>query len=125
MIGFFPLHKSLPKVYFYLFLASCSRLRCDTTVSRWFCASRSDKPPIGLDEFFSSVEIHGLALAPDGSMAVIGTERADWKRNRFRDDLWIWRANDNSLAPLTTTGHDSDPHFSRTGTISRFSLIVP
>lgn len=89
------------------------------------CASRSDKPPISLDEFFSYVEIHGLALAPDGSMAVIGTERADWKRNRFRDDLWIWRANDNSLAPLTTTGHDSDPHFSRTGTISRFSLIVP
>ncbi len=84
------------------------------------CASRSDKPPISLDEFFSYVEIHGLALAPDGSMAVIGTERADWKRNRFRDDLWIWRANDNSLAPLTTTGHDSDPHFSPDGNYIAF-----
>lgn len=73
------------------------------------------KPPITLDEFFSYVEINGLALAPDGSTAVIGTERADWKQNRFRDDLWIWRAADNSLAPLAVTGHDSDPHYSPDG----------
>lgn len=32
------------------------------------------KPPISLDEFFSYVEINGLALAPDGSTAVIGTQ---------------------------------------------------
>lgn len=84
------------------------------------CASSSEKPPITLDEFFSYVDIHGMALAPDGSMAVIGTERADWKQNRFRDDLWMWRAKDNSLTPLTTTGHDSDPHFSPDGNYIAF-----
>jgi dipeptidyl aminopeptidase/acylaminoacyl peptidase len=73
------------------------------------------KPPISLDEFFSYVEVNGLALAPDGTSAIIGTERADWKQNRFRDDLWIWRAGDNSLAPLAVTGHDSDPHYSPDG----------
>ena len=78
-------------------------------------ASPADKPPITLDEFFSFVEIQGLALAPDGNTAVIGTERADWKQNRFRDDLWMWRVGDNSITPLTTTGHDSDPHFSPDG----------
>ena len=78
-------------------------------------SSPADKPPITLDEFFSFVEIQGLALAPDGNTAVIGTERADWKQNRFRDDLWMWRVGDNSITPLTTTGHDSDPHFSPDG----------
>ena len=78
-------------------------------------ANSADKPPITLDEFFSFVEIHGMDLAPDGNTAVIGTERADWKQNRFRDDLWMWRAADNSITPLTTTGHDSDPHFSPDG----------
>ncbi|MHB1841239.1 MAG: hypothetical protein ACYCPD_15885, partial [Acidobacteriaceae bacterium] len=59
-------------------------------------ASSADKPPMTLDEFFSFVEVHGLALSPDGNTAVIGTERADWKQSRFRDDLWMWRAKDNS-----------------------------
>ncbi|MHB1960432.1 MAG: TolB family protein, partial [Acidobacteriaceae bacterium] len=80
-----------------------------------WCAASGEKPPISLDEFFSFVEVHGLALSPDGNTAVIGTERADWKQDRFRDDLWMWRAKDNSIAPLTTTGHDSDPDFSPDG----------
>lgn len=88
-------------------------------------ASSSEKPPITLDEFFSYVDIHGLALAPDGSMAVIGTKRADWKQNRSRDDLWMWRAKDNSLTPLTTTGHDSDPHFSPDGNYIAFRSNRP
>src|SRR5580698_4751440 len=78
-------------------------------------ASSGDKPPITLDEFFSSIDLHDLALSPDGNTAIIGTERADWKQNRFRDDLWMWRASDNSITPLTTTGHDSDAHFSPDG----------
>ena len=80
----------------------------------------SSKPPISLDEFFSYIEIHGLALAPDGSTAVIGTKRADWKQNRFRDDLWMWHAKNNSLTPLATTGHDSSPHYSPDGNYIAF-----
>lgn len=83
------------------------------------------KPPISLDEFFSYVEVTGLALAPDGSSAVIGTERADWKQNRFRDDLWIWRAGDGSLAPLSTTGHDSAPQYSADGKYIAFLSNQP
>lgn len=78
-------------------------------------ATPDSKPPISLDEFFSYVEINGLALAPDGSSAVIDTERADWKQNRFRDDLWMWHAKDNALTPLATTGHDSSPAYSADG----------
>ncbi len=88
-------------------------------------ASPANKPPITLDEFFSFVEIHGLALSPDGKTAVIGTERADWKQNRFRDDLWMWRAGDNAITPLTTTGHDSDPHFSPDGSTIAFRSNRP
>jgi dipeptidyl aminopeptidase/acylaminoacyl peptidase len=83
-------------------------------------ASSGDKPPITLDEFFSSIDLHDLALSPDGNTAIIGTERADWKQNRFRDDLWMWRASDNSITPLTTTGHDSDAHFSPDGNYIAF-----
>lgn len=36
-----------------------------------WCSSPADKPPISPDEFYSLVEIHGLALAPDGNTAVI------------------------------------------------------
>lgn len=76
---------------------------------------RPSRPPITLDEFFSYTDVRGLSLAPDGSAAVIGTERADWKQDRYRQDLWLWRAADNSLAPLTSSGHDHGPQFSPDG----------
>lgn len=85
------------------------------TTAQNTAAQDAAKSPISLDEFFSYVEIRGLALAPDGSTAVIGTSRADWKHDRFRDDLWMWHAKDNSLTPLASTGHDSDPHYSSDG----------
>ncbi len=87
--------------------------------------SSGAKPPISLDEFFSYIEIRGLALAPDGSSAVIGTARADWKQNRFRTDLWMWHAKDNSVTPLSSTGHDSNPHYSPDGKYIAFRSNRP
>jgi dipeptidyl aminopeptidase/acylaminoacyl peptidase len=76
---------------------------------------QSAKPPLTFDEFFSYTDVRGLSLAPDGSAAVLGTERADWKQDRYRQDLWLWRAADNSLVPLASTGHDHGPQFSPDG----------
>lgn len=73
------------------------------------------KPPLGLDTFFNSVPFTTVALSPDGENVVIGTERADWKRNRFRDDLWLYRRKDRALVPLTQSGHDTRPQWSPDG----------
>ncbi|HEX4021994.1 MAG TPA: prolyl oligopeptidase family serine peptidase [Acidobacteriaceae bacterium] len=77
--------------------------------------AQQTKPLLTQDEFFSYTEIDGMSLAPDGNSAVLCTSRADWKQNRFRQDLWLWRAADNSITPLTSTGHDRAPHFSPDG----------
>jgi|HubBroStandDraft_4_1064222.scaffolds.fasta_scaffold01333_13 dipeptidyl aminopeptidase/acylaminoacyl peptidase len=74
-----------------------------------------NKPRVTLDEFFKSVEFGKVALSPDGHMAAIATERADWDAERFRDDLWLWRDSDGVLIPLTQSGHDSDPMWSPDG----------
>ncbi|MGC9292398.1 MAG: S9 family peptidase [Acidobacteriaceae bacterium] len=76
---------------------------------------QSAKPPLTFDEFFSYTEVRGLTLAPDGSAAVLGTERADWKQERFRQDLWLWRAADYSVTPFTNSGHDHNAQFSPDG----------
>ena len=73
------------------------------------------KPRITLDEYFNSVEFGKVALSPDGHMVAIATERADWEAERFREDLWLWRASDGVLAPLTQSGHDSEPKWSPDG----------
>ena len=74
----------------------------------------AQKPPLTLDEFFNSVEIRSIEISPDGSALVIATERADWKNNRWQDDLWLYRLDgaNGSLVPLTQSGHDSDPEWS-------------
>jgi len=78
--------------------------------------SASDaKPRLTLDEFFSAVDFTDVQLSPDGHMVVIATSRADWKTQRYRDDLWLWRDSDNSLIPLTQSGHDSEPRWSPDG----------
>lgn len=77
--------------------------------------AQQTKPPLTLDEFFSYTDIGGLALAPDGSAAVIETLRADWPHNRFRQDLWMWRASSNAVTSLTSSGHDHDPQISPDG----------
>jgi acylaminoacyl-peptidase len=74
----------------------------------------AEKPPLTLDDFFNSVEITSVRLAPDGKSVVIATSRADWKQNRFRTDLWLYR-DGKGLVPLTQSGHDSKPEWSPDG----------
>ena len=74
------------------------------------------KPKVTLDEFFNSVSFSSLDLSPDGKAVVIGTERADWNRQIFRRDLWLYRSEGApSLIPLTQSGHDSEPQWSPDG----------
>jgi dipeptidyl aminopeptidase/acylaminoacyl peptidase len=76
--------------------------------------SAAEKPPLTLDDFFNSVDIQSVRIAPNGRAVVIATARADWDHNRFRYDLWLYR-DAGGLIPLTTSGHDSDPQWSPDG----------
>src|SRR5664279_2030846 len=60
----------------------------------------ADKPRLTLDEFFNAVDFSHVELSSDGHMVVIATSRADWKAQRFREDLWLWRDSDGLLIPL-------------------------
>jgi dipeptidyl aminopeptidase/acylaminoacyl peptidase len=77
--------------------------------------AETKKPRLTLDEFFNAVDFTKVALSPDGHMVVVATDRADWKNDRFRQDLWLWRNSDGALIPLTQSGHDSDPKWSSDG----------
>ncbi len=81
-------------------------------------AYAADKPKLTLDEFFNSVDFTAVKLSPDGHSIVIGTDRADWDQNIFRNDLWLYRDNGSggeSLTQLTQSGHDSQPRWSPDG----------
>ncbi len=78
-------------------------------------AHAQTKSPLTLDDLFSFVTIRSAKLAPDGKAAAVVTTRADWKHNRFRDDLWLWRDGQPELIPLAQSGHDSDPEWSPDG----------
>ena len=67
-----------------------------------------------MDEFFNSVDMPNVRIAPDGRAVVIETSRAHWEASRFRSDLWIYR-DGGSLVPLTQSGHDSHPAWSPDG----------
>ncbi len=44
------------------------------------------------------------------------TERADWNRSIYRDDLWLYRdEGKGTLTQLTQSGHDTDPQWSPDG----------
>ena len=75
------------------------------------------KPKLTLDEFFNSVSYSSVALSPDGNSVVIGTERADWDQQIFRNDLWLYRddGKGGELIQLTQSGHDIDPKWSPDG----------
>ncbi|MFZ0286665.1 MAG: hypothetical protein WAL32_15675, partial [Terriglobales bacterium] len=76
----------------------------------------ADKPKLTLDEFFDSVDISSLQLSSDGHSLVFMTERADWNRSIYRDDLWLYRdEGKGTLTQLTQSGHDTDPQWSPDG----------
>jgi dipeptidyl aminopeptidase/acylaminoacyl peptidase len=77
-----------------------------------------EKPKLTLDEFFNYVEFTAVKLSPDGQAVVIATDRADWEKNIFREDLWLYRDEGRggaSLTQFTHSGHDSKPQWSPDG----------
>jgi dipeptidyl aminopeptidase/acylaminoacyl peptidase len=64
------------------------------------------------------VDFEAVKLSPDGSAVVIGTGRADWEKNIFRHDLWLYRDDGHgggALVQFTQSGHDSEPQWSPDG----------
>lgn len=92
-------------------------------ILRLLCAAAlaqtpSAKPSLTLDDFFNSVDIPNVRIAPDGRAVAIETSRADWDANRFRSDIWLYRdepGGSGALVQLTQSGHDSKPEFSPDG----------
>src|SRR5882762_2325 len=81
-------------------------------------ASAADKPKITFDEFFNYVEFSAVQISPDGNSIVIAADRADWDRQIFQTDLWLYRDDANgagSLTQLTQSGHESVPRWSPDG----------
>jgi len=111
-----PLYRSVSRLSRFLLIALAAYTLLIAAATTAFAAgSSTDKPRLTLDEFFNAVDFSRVELSADGHMVVIATSRADWKTQRFRDDLWLWRDSDGQLIPLTQSGHDSDPRWSPDG----------
>ena len=78
----------------------------------------ADRPKITLDEFFNYVEFPAVQISPDGNSVLLVTDRADWDRQIFQTDLWLYRDDGHaagSLVQLTHSGHESGPRWSPDG----------
>jgi len=80
-------------------------------------ARAADRPLLTIDDWFNWVYTSHLALSPDGRSLVIATERPDWDKEIFRDDLWLYRDQNPPVAPilLTQSERDSFPEWSPDG----------
>jgi dipeptidyl aminopeptidase/acylaminoacyl peptidase len=79
-------------------------------------SSAQEKVKLTLDDFFNSVSFTSINVAPNGHSVIIGAERADWDRQIFSDDLWLYRdADGGSLIQLTQSGRDENPQWSPDG----------
>jgi len=80
-------------------------------------AFAADKPKLTLDEFFNYVGYNAIQISPDGNSVVIGVDRADWDREIFQSNLWLYRegSGESSLIQLTQSGHDYKPRWSPDG----------
>jgi len=81
-------------------------------------ASAADKPRITFDEFFNYVEFNAVQISPDGNSVVIAADRADWGRQIFQTDLWLYRDDGHaggSRIQLTQSGRESVPRWSPDG----------
>src|ERR1017187_475076 len=96
----------LRTAFIFVIVASCALI-----------VAAQSKPKLTLDEFFNSVSFPALEISPDGNSVVIGTERADWDQQIFRNDLWLYHDDGKagSLIQLTQSGHDSEPKWSPDG----------
>jgi dipeptidyl aminopeptidase/acylaminoacyl peptidase len=83
-------------------------------------ATAQTKPPLTLDAYFAQSEYTSARLSPDGSAAVIAVRQPDWAANRFREDLWLWRASTGKTEPLSSSGHDNGPDWSPDGRFIAF-----
>src|SRR4051812_38707122 len=72
------------------------------------------KPKLTLDEFFNYVSVHSVKMSPSGDALVVGTRRADWAQERFRNDLWLVRGSSTPIL-LTASGEDGQAEWSSDG----------
>ena len=78
---------------------------------------QTTKPKLTLDEFFNSVSFDSVKLSPDGNSVVIAAERAEWEKQIFRKELWLYRiaGGTGTLVRLTQSGRDKEPQWSPDG----------